>query len=120
MASKTKDTAPVAALLPQEERERRLAFALSLAQKAGALQSGEWAVQSALGSHKAVLLLVAADAAPNTKKDWYYYADRAGVPVYETMTTLRLGSAIGKGKRSAVAVLNRSFAGMVEKWVKIK
>ena len=43
-------------------------FALGLAQKAGKLASGDYAVRSALKNGKAKLLLVAADAAENSKK----------------------------------------------------
>lgn len=48
-----------------------VAFALGLAQKAGKVASGDFAVRSALKSGKAKLLIVAADAAPNSKKDMY-------------------------------------------------
>ena len=47
-------------------------FALGLAQKAGKLASGDYAVRSALKNGKAKLLLVAADAAENSKKDMYF------------------------------------------------
>ncbi len=48
-----------------------IAFALGLAQKAGKVASGDFAVRSALKSGKAKLLVVATDAAPNSKKDMY-------------------------------------------------
>ena len=58
-----------------------VAFALGLAQKAGKVASGDFAVRSALKSGKAKLLVVAEDAAPNSKKDMYYLAEVAGVEV---------------------------------------
>jgi len=104
--------------LPETERKRRFVFALSLAQKAGAVASGDMSVKDALLSGKTKLLLIACDAAPNTKKDLSHYAEKAVVKTLETITTTELGAAIGKGKRSAVAVLNENFAGMLEKLVK--
>ena len=48
-----------------------VAFALGLAQKAGKVASGDFAVRSGLESGKAKLLHVATDASPNSKKDMY-------------------------------------------------
>ena len=76
-----------------------VAFALGLAQKAGKVASGDFAVRSALKSGKAKLLVVAEDAAPNSKKDMYYLAEVAGVEVVELLTRDELGYAIGKAKR---------------------
>ena len=84
-------------------------FALGLAQKAGKLASGDYAVRSALKNGKARLLLVAADAAENSKKDMYFMA------VVECLTRDELGWAIGKAKRTAVVVLDNSFANMINK-----
>lgn len=58
-------------------------FALGLAQKAGKLASGDYAVRSALKNGKAKLLLVAADAAENSKKDMYFMAEMSDTPVVE-------------------------------------
>lgn len=92
-----------------------IAFALGLAQKAGKLASGDVAVRSALKSGKAKLLLVASDAAPNSKKDMYYLAETANIPVMEVLTRDELGFAIGKAKRTAIAVLDRNFVNMIKK-----
>lgn len=92
-----------------------IAFALGLAQKAGKLASGDVAVRSALKSGKAKLLLVAADAAPNSKKDMYYLAEMANIPVMEVLNRVELGFAIGKAKRTAIAVLDRNFVNMIKK-----
>ncbi len=92
-----------------------IAFALGLAQKAGKLASGDVAVRIAVKSGKAKLLLVAADAVPNSKKDMYYLAEMAGIPVLEVMTRDELGAAIGKAKRTAIAVTDRNFVNMINK-----
>lgn len=92
-----------------------IVFALGLAQKAGKLASGDVAVRIAVKSGKAKLLLVAADAAPNSKKDMYYLAEMAGIPVLELLNRDELGAAIGKAKRTAVAVTDRNFVNMIKK-----
>ena len=92
-----------------------VAFALGLAQKAGKVASGDFAVRSALKSGKAKLLVVAEDAAPNSKKDMYYLAEVAGVEVVELLTRDELGYAIGKAQRTAVAITDTNFAKMINK-----
>ena len=92
-----------------------VAFALGLAQKAGKVASGDFAVRSALKSGKAKLLIVAVDAAPNSKKDMYYLAEVAGVEVIELLTRDELGFAIGKAKRTALVITDNNFAKMLKK-----
>ena len=92
-----------------------ITFALSLAQKAGKLASGDFAARSALKSGKTKLLVLAADAAPNSKKDMYYLAEQAKVPVLEVLSRDELGRAIGKAPRTAVAVIDSNFANMLLK-----
>ena len=92
-----------------------VAFALGLTQKAGKVASGDFAVRSALKSGKAKLLIVAADAAPNSKKDMYYLAEVAGVEVIELLTRDELGYAIGKAKRTALVITDNNFAKMLKK-----
>ena len=86
-----------------------VAFALGLAQKAGKTASGDVAVRAALKSGKVKVLVLAQDAAPNSKKEIYFLAEMAGVPRNE------LGYAIGKGPRIAVAVTDANFANMLLK-----
>ncbi len=90
-------------------------FALGMAQKAGKAASGDLAVRSALKSGKACVLVLAQDAAPNSKKDMYYLAELAGVPVLEELTRSELGHAIGKAPRVAVVITDRNFANMLLK-----
>ena len=90
-------------------------FALGLAQKAGKLASGDYAVRSALKNGKAKQLLVAADAAENSKKDMYFMAEMSDTPVVECLTRDELGWAIGKANSTAVVVLDNSFANMINK-----
>ena len=93
----------------------KAAFALGLAQKAGKAVSGDFAVRGTLKSGAVELLVLAQDAAPNTKKEMYYLAEQAGVPVLELLNRAELGYAIGKAQRAAVAITDKNFAGMLTK-----
>ena len=92
-----------------------VAFALGMAQKAGKAASGDVAVRGALKSGKAKLLVLAEDAAPNSKKELRYLAEQAGVPVVELLTRAELGYAIGKAQRAAIAIIDNNFANMLLK-----
>ena len=92
-----------------------VAFALGLAQKAGKTASGDVAVRAALKSGKVKVLVLAQDAAPNSKKEIYFLAEMAGVQVIELLTRNELGYAIGKGPRIAVAITDANFANMLLK-----
>ena len=91
------------------------AFALGLAQKAGKLQSGDFAVKTALKSGGVELLVIAADAAPNTKKELYFLAEQGEVSVKEILNRAELGHAIGKAPRAAVAIMDPNFAKMIDR-----
>ena len=97
--------------------EKEIAGALGLAQKAGKISSGDLGVKDALSGGKAKLLIIAADASPNTVKELRYLAGKASVPVITCMQRSELGLCIGKAPRAAVAVLDKGFAGLVmKKW----
>ena len=49
------------------------------------------------------------------KKDMYFIAEMSDTPVLECLTRDELGWAIGKAKRTAVVVLDNSFANMINK-----
>lgn len=89
------------------------AFALGLAQKAGKLQSGDFAVKTALKSGGVELLVIAADAAPNTKKELCFLAEQTATPVLELLNRAELGHAIGKAPRASIAVMDTNFAKMI-------
>ncbi len=94
--------------------DRSIIFALGLAQKAGKIASGDFAVKSALKGGKVKLLIVASDAADNSKKDIYYLAGLYSVKTIEALDREQLGMAIGKAKRTAIAVLDVNFANMMK------
>ena len=55
---------------------------LSLAQKAGQVKSGEFAVEKAVKEGSACLVIVAQDASENTKKKMKNMTDYYEVPLY--------------------------------------
>ena len=95
--------------------ERKFLFALGLAQKAGKIASGDFAIHDALKSGQAQLLIVATDTAPNTKKELQYLAETGKVPVVEALDKISLGTSIGKAQRTAVALLDPGFVKMLKK-----
>lgn len=91
------------------------AFALGMAQKAGKATSGDFAVRTALKSGKVQVMVLAADAAENSKKEMYYLAEMAEVPVIELLDRVELGHVIGKPPRTAVVITDENFAKMLLK-----
>ena len=95
--------------------EQSLLFSLGLAQKAGKTASGDFAVRSAIKNGQVKLLLLAADSAENSKKDLVYMCQDYHVPFIEVLDRQRLGSAIGKAQRTAVAIIDNNFVKMILK-----
>ena len=93
---------------------RQVAFALGLAQKAGRVASGDFAVRSALNGGKAKLMLIACDTAENSRKEMEYLAETAGVKTVTGPSRREIGLAIGKSPRTAVVITDANFAVMIE------
>ncbi|HMM21606.1 MAG TPA: ribosomal L7Ae/L30e/S12e/Gadd45 family protein [Selenomonadales bacterium] len=90
--------------------EQKLRTLLGLAQKAGKLASGELAVEKAVKSGKAKLVLIAADASDNTRKSYRDMTSYYKIACHETLSKDQLGNATGKPPRAAVAVTESGFA----------
>ncbi len=95
--------------------EQKFLFALGLAQKAGKLASGDFAVHAALKNGEAKLLVLAMDTAANTKKELQFLAEANHVPILEAIDKTCLGKCIGKAQRTAVVVLDPGFVKMLNK-----
>ncbi len=87
----------------------RLMSLLGLAQKAGKIASGEVAVEHAVRAGKARLVLIAADAADNTKKSYRDLAAYYQVACYEGLSKDEFGQATGRPARAALAVTDAGF-----------
>lgn len=94
---------------------KQAAFALGLAQKAGKVAAGDFAVRAALTSGKARLMLIACDAAEASRKELLYLAENAGVKTVTGPTRAEIGAAIGKSPRTAVVITDNNFAVMINK-----
>lgn len=78
------------------------------------MASGDFAVKAALKSNTVKLLVIAADAAANTKKELQHLAQVAQVATVELLTAEEIGAAIGKERRVSVAFLDDNFAKMLK------
>lgn len=96
-------------------RPDRLQSMTGLAKKAGKLVSGEFACEAAVKKNEAKLVMLATDAADNTKKLFKNKCKFYGVPVKETMTKEELGHSIGKDYRAVAAVLDEGIAAVILK-----
>ncbi|WP_371371216.1 L7Ae/L30e/S12e/Gadd45 family ribosomal protein [Sporomusa aerivorans] len=89
--------------------EQKVMSVLGLAQKAGKIVSGDFAVQGALKSGKAKVLIIAKDASDATKKEYQYQADSREIATYYALSKEQMGGAIGKALRAAVAITDNGF-----------
>lgn len=88
---------------------------LGMAMKAGKVASGEFSTEKSVKSGNAYLVIVSEDASNNTKKKFSNMCQFYEVPRYFFGTKEELGSAIGKGMRSSLAITDENFAGSIEK-----
>lgn len=89
--------------------QQKLMSILGLAQKAGKIASGDFAVQGAIKSGKARLLIIATDASESTKKEYQYLAASRNIENYCVLSKEQLGGAIGKALRAAVVITDEGF-----------
>ena len=89
--------------------EKKLSSLLGMAQKAGKIASGEFAVDKAVKSGKAKLILIAADISENTRKSYKDMSVYFKIPCYEVLSKQQLGLRIGKDRRAALAITDQGF-----------
>lgn len=90
---------------------------LSLSAKAGKVVSGEFAVENAVKTGKAHLLIIAEDASDNTKKKFKNMCDFYQVAIYFYRDKDTLGHAIGKEFRASLAITDAGFAQGITKQI---
>ena len=84
---------------------------IGLSKKAGRLEVGEEPVGAAARSRRAKLLLVASDAAANTRRRCAHFAEAGAVPWAELpFTKEELGGTVGRSSCALVAVTDIGFA----------
>ena len=89
--------------------------ALSLARKAGKVACGSYSCAEALQRRKARLVLIAADASENTKKEFIDACNYRHVPyVITDAGKEQLAGAVGMQERVVIAVLDDGFANLIQ------
>lgn len=97
------------------QNEKKVYASLSLAKKAGKIESGGFATENAVKGGKAFFVLVARDASDNTKKMFRNMCDYYEVPYVIFGAGEELGHAIGREFRVSMAVTDEGFARMIKK-----
>ncbi len=87
---------------------------LSLAAKAGKVKTGAFLTEEALRKGKACVVLLAEDAAGNTREKTEQLCKQKNVPLYLYGTKESLGRNTGKEERSVVAVTDPSFGRQIQ------
>lgn len=88
---------------------------IGLAMKAGKIKSGEFAVEKAVKSDLAYLVIVSESASDNTRKKFSNMCHFYEVPIHFLGSKEELGAAIGKEFRASLAVLDENFANAIQK-----
>lgn len=88
---------------------------LSIAARGRNLVSGEYAVENAVKTGTAFLVILAEDVSANTKKMFSNMCEFYEVPLFQTGTKETLGHAIGKEFRASLAVTDEGLAKAIVK-----
>lgn len=82
---------------------------LGLCTKAGGLSSGEFSVLANIRDGKAKLVIVASDAALNTKKKFTDKCNYYKVPIIIYSNKEELSKILGQKQRSCISIVNTDF-----------
>ena len=92
---------------------------LGLAQKAGKVVSGEYAVEKAVKGGSAYLVIIAQDASDLTKKKYRDMTAFYHVPLVTYAAKQTLGASIGKELRACAALTDPGFADSIQKKISV-
>ncbi|MDY2684940.1 MAG: ribosomal L7Ae/L30e/S12e/Gadd45 family protein [Selenomonadaceae bacterium] len=92
------------------ESQRKITNLLSMAARARRIVSGSFSVTEAVKKGQAAFLLIAADAATETKNDCRHLAETYKVPFAEVLDRETLGQCLGKEYRAMAALTDAGFA----------
>ena len=90
--------------------EHKVLSFIGICMKAGKLVSGEYSVEKAVKGGQAGVVVVAADASANSKKQYTNMCTFYKVPLYFFSSKEVLGQALGKEYRASLAVLDDNMA----------
>ena len=96
-------------------RMNKIYSLLGLAVRSRNLVSGEYAVEKAVKSGSAELVIVSGDASGNTVKLFENMCRFYEVPMFRYGTKEELGHAMGKEVRASLAVTEEGFAKSIKK-----
>lgn len=96
-------------------KQNKVLSLLSLAARGRNLVSGEFAVESAVKSGKAFLVVIGTDVSENTDKMFSNMCEFYEVPLFRFETKETLGRAVGKELRASLAVTDEGLANAVIK-----
>lgn len=86
---------------------------LGMAQRAGAVKSGEFMTESCIKDGSAFLVVVASDSSDNTKKQFNNSCEYYNVPIRIYADKETLGHCIGKEFRASLAVTDEGLANKI-------
>lgn len=95
--------------------DKKVLSYLGLARRAGKTASGEFQTEESVRKGKARLVIIASDASDNTKKKFGNMCEWHHVRMVICSDKTTLGSCIGCGSRSSVALLDPGLADAVTK-----
>ena len=90
---------------------------LGLAVRSRNVVSGEYAVEKAVKSGKALLVVVSEDASANTVKLFENMCSYYEVPMFRYGRKEELGHAMGKDVRASLAITEEGFAKSIRKYL---
>ncbi len=98
-----------------EHREQRMRNLLGMAQRAGRIASGKLAVEKAVKSGNASLMIIASDTEEAAKKAYQELADKYVVPCRIVLTKESLGTCLGREYRAAAVLTDEGFSKSFER-----
>lgn len=96
--------------------EQKIMNLLSMAQRAGRVASGDFAVTKAVQGNKVHLLLVAGDASAETRQRYEQMAAQGKIKIVYLWDREQLGHCIGKDFRAVTAVMDAGFANAIARF----
>lgn len=94
--------------------KNKLMTMLGFAKKAGKLLSGEGITLENIKKEKALVVILANDAAENTAKRIKDKASYRDILVIESLTRKEIGQATGVGDRVVVSITDKGFADSIK------
>lgn len=99
--------------------DKKIMSLIGISMKAGKVASGEFAVEKAVKTASASVVIVSTQASANTKKKFRNMCEYYKTPYYEFGDKTELGRAIGKEFRASLAVTDENLGKALEKQIQM-